>query len=290
MRSAKRLANSAVDLLRDTVEAFVADDALSRGAAIAYYTIFSIAPVLLVVVAIAGLVFGHDAAQGAIVGQLSGLMGADTAKALQAMIESAGNPAAGTLATILGFAALIVTVTGVFGEIQSALNAIWKVQSHERLISRLLRGRLASLGLVVTLGFLLTVSLAISAALAAFSAWLKVFFPVAEAVLHVADIALSALLIAELSASTPADDFFEAKMTVLTEEIKHHVKEEEKPKEGLFAQVRDSGVDLMALAGRMQARKEALLAQFKREGLPAPTTRSFKGPTLKHGHVIEARS
>ena len=98
------------------------------------------------------------------------------------------------------------------------------------------------------------------------------------------------VMIAELVAGSPDNEFYDAKMTVLSEEIKHHVKEEEKPKEGLFAQVRDSGVDLMALAGRMQARKEALLAQFKREGLPAPTTRSFKGPTLKHGHVIEARS
>jgi membrane protein len=195
------LARDAVALVRDTVEAFIADEALSRGASIAYYTIFSIAPVLLVVVAIAGMAFGHEAAQGAIVTELSGLMGSDTAKALQAMIESAGNPRSGTLATIVGFGALALTVTGVFSEIQSSLNAIWKVESHEKLVSRLLRGRLASLGLVVTLGFLLIVSLAVSAALAALATWLTVFFPIASAVLNVADVVISGLLVAALFAA-----------------------------------------------------------------------------------------
>src|SRR5476649_2077236 len=109
-------------LLKDTVIGFIDDSALSRGASIAYYTLFSIAPVLLIVVAIAGLVFGREAAQGAIVDQLSGLMGRKTAEALQAMIESASNQAAGTLASIIGLVALFVAATGVFGEVQSALN------------------------------------------------------------------------------------------------------------------------------------------------------------------------
>ena len=98
------------------------------------------------------------------------------------------------------------------------------------------------------------------------------------------------VLIAELSESTPDDEFFDAKMSVLTEEIKHHVKEEEKPKEGVFAQIRESDVDLVDLAERLKARKEELLEKFKSEGLPPPTTRSFKGPNLQHGSVIEARS
>jgi hypothetical protein len=98
------------------------------------------------------------------------------------------------------------------------------------------------------------------------------------------------VLISELANSTPDDEFFDAKMSVLTEEIKHHVKEEERPKEGVFAQMRDSGADLMVLAERMQARKEELLAQIKSEGLPTPVTRSFKGPNLEHGQVIESGS
>src|SRR5471030_138301 len=111
-------------LLRDTVQGFIDDDGLSRGASIAYYTLFSIAPVLLVVVAIAGLAFGHEAAQGAIVTQLSVLMGRQTAEALQAMIESAAKPREGVLASIVGIAVLIVATTGVFGEVQSGLNDI----------------------------------------------------------------------------------------------------------------------------------------------------------------------
>jgi len=94
------------------------------------------------------------------------------------------------------------------------------------------------------------------------------------------------VLIAELSAGGPGDQFYDAKMKVLSEEIKHHVKEEEKPGEGVFSQLRESGIDLVDLADRMKARKEELLEQFNAEGLPAPTTRSFKGPKLQHGQVL----
>src|SRR5512140_846159 len=89
-------------LLTDTVEGFIADEALSRGASIAYYTLFSLAPVLLVVIAIAGLAFGHEAAQGAVVQQLGVLMGGKTAQALQEMIESAARPREGRWASIVG--------------------------------------------------------------------------------------------------------------------------------------------------------------------------------------------
>jgi len=174
-------------LVKDTVTGFIDDNALSRGASIAYYTLFSIAPVLLIIVAIAGLAFGREAAQGAIVGQLSGLMGEQTAKALEEMIKSADNRAAGIVATIVGIVALIVTATGVFGEVQSAINAIWKVKPKSSTLSRLVRARLASLGLVVTCGFLLTVSLAVSAGLQALSKYLKGIFPGADVALQVFD-------------------------------------------------------------------------------------------------------
>ncbi len=194
--------SAAWHLLRDTFSSFVDDEALSWGASIAYYTLFSIAPVLLVVVAIAGLVFGRDAAEGAIVGQFSLLMGHQTAVALQGMIESAARPREGTLATIIGVAVLFVAISGVFGEVQSAMNAIWKAAPDEQsTVTRLLRARLVSMGLVVTAGFLLIVSLAASAALSAFSTYLRVVFPQVLVVLNIVDIVLSALLIGGLFAA-----------------------------------------------------------------------------------------
>ena len=188
-------------LLRDTVEGFIDDDALSRGASIAYYTLFSLAPILLIVVALAGLAFGRDAARGALVDQLSGLMGGKSAEALQAMIESASDPKTGMTASLIGILAALITLTGAFGEVQSALNAIWKAKSRRSTLSRLMRARLASLGLVVTSGFLLTVSLVVSAALAALSNYLKAVFPAGELALQVADIVISGTLLTGMFAA-----------------------------------------------------------------------------------------
>jgi membrane protein len=194
--------SAAWHLLRDTLSGFIEDEALSWGASIAYYTLFSIAPVLLVVMAIAGLVFGRDAAEGAIVGQFSVLMGHQTAEALQGMVESAAKPHEGTWATVVGVIVLFIAVSGVFGEVQSAMNAIWKAAPPKTsTITRLVRARLVSMGLVVTSGFLLTVSLAASAALASFSTYLKFVFPAVQTALNLADIVLSALLIAGMFAA-----------------------------------------------------------------------------------------
>jgi len=98
------------------------------------------------------------------------------------------------------------------------------------------------------------------------------------------------VMIAELVGSSPDDEFYDAKMTVLAEEIKHHVKEEEKPGEGIFAQARDAGLDMDALGARLTERKEQLLAKFKADGLPPPTTRSFTGHKLEQGHTVEANA
>jgi|tagenome__1003787_1003787.scaffolds.fasta_scaffold20546953_1 membrane protein len=194
--------SAAWHLLRDTFTGFIDDEALSWGASIAYYTLFSIAPVLLVVVAIAGLVFGREAAEGAIVDQFSVMMGHQTAEALQGMVESAAKPHEGTLATIIGVIVLFIAVSGVFGEVQSAMNAIWQAEPPKAsVLTRLARGRLVSMGLVVTAGFLLTVSLAASAALASFSTYLSIVFPALQAVLAVVDVVLSALLICGLFAA-----------------------------------------------------------------------------------------
>jgi membrane protein len=178
-------------LLKATVEGFIADDALSRGASIAYYTLFALAPVLLIVIAIAGSVFGLDAAQGAIVAQLSGLMGTKTADALQAMIESASKPREGLWASLIALIVIVIAASGVFGEVQAALNAIWKAKPRASTVTRLMRARLASLGLVITFGFVLLVSLALSAALQAFSTYMAGIFPARELALKVLDFVIS---------------------------------------------------------------------------------------------------
>src|SRR4051794_40261281 len=164
-------------ILKDAVLAFINDEALSRGAAIAFYTVTSIAPVLLIVIAVAGLVFGREAAQSAVTHQLSGLMGQQTAELLQTAVASAASKSSGILATIIGLLALLVTASGVFGEMQSTLNVIWKAKPKGTTVSRLIRARAASLGLVVCLGFLLMVSLVVSTALTAFGNYLDAVFP-----------------------------------------------------------------------------------------------------------------
>jgi membrane protein len=188
-------------MLKETVLSFIDDEALSRGAAIAFYTVTSIAPVLLIVVAIAGLVFGHDAAQNAIITQLSGLMGQQTAEVIQAAIASAAGKSSGILATIIGVATLVATASGVFGEMQSSLNAIWKAKSVATTVSRLIRARATSLGLVAALGFLLIVSLAVSAGLTAFGNYLDSIIPIGKLIFPILNFFVSLALLAALFAA-----------------------------------------------------------------------------------------
>src|SRR3954453_15291635 len=164
-------------ILKDTALGFINDGALSRGAAIAFYTVTSIAPILLIVIAIAGLVFGREAAQGALIGQLGGLMGQQTAEVLQTAVTSASAKSSGALAPIIGILTLIATASGVFGEMQTALNTIWETKPKGTTVSRLVRARAASLGLVAALGFLLIVSLVVSTALTAFGNYLDSVLP-----------------------------------------------------------------------------------------------------------------
>jgi len=187
-------------LAKETVSNFMADGALSQGAAIAYYTIFSIAPVLVIAIAVAGLAFGADAAHGAIVDQLGGLMGAQSADAIQTMIKSASNHKSGVVATILGIGTLIVTASGVFGQMQSALNLIWKAEPKTG-ISRLVRARIVSLGLVAALGFLLMVSLVVSAAVSVLDTYLNGFLPGGHILLQALSFLFSVLLIGVLFAA-----------------------------------------------------------------------------------------
>jgi membrane protein len=193
--------STAWKMLKDTVLAFINDEALSRGAVIAFYTVTSIAPVLLIVIAIAGLAFGRDAAQNAITEQLSGLMGQQTAEVLQTAVASAASKSSGVVATIIGIITLMVTASGVFGEMQTALNVIWKAKPEGTTVSRLIRARAASLGLVAALGFLLMVSLVVSTVLMAFGNYLDSILPFGQVILTVLNIVVSLVLISFLFAA-----------------------------------------------------------------------------------------
>jgi membrane protein len=185
-------------LCKVTVTNFIKDDSLSRGAAIAFFAVTSMAPLLLVLTAVAGMAFGETAARGAIVTQLSGIAGPESASFFEGIIKSASVKSSGVIATLIGTVTLIITISGVFGEMQSALNAIWKVQTTDTTVSRLLRARAASFGLVVALGFLLMTSLALSAALAAFGDYIKLVWTGYEAVLGILNFVISLVLIAVL--------------------------------------------------------------------------------------------
>jgi membrane protein len=184
-------------MLADTGMSFLDDEALSKGAAIAFYAVTSLAPVLLIVIAIAGLAFGQDAAQNAINEQFSALMGKQTADLLQSVVASASTKSSGIIATVIGIGTLIATASGVFGEMQAALNIIWKTRSQATTVSRLIRARITSLGLVAALGFLLIISLVVSAGLTALGNYLDAL-PVGKQVLFCVNFGVSVLLFAFL--------------------------------------------------------------------------------------------
>lgn len=189
-------------LLRDTVAAFFADNALSRGAALAFYTAFSLAPVLLIAIAAAGAVFGRAAAQGAVVKELSGVMGKESAQALQTLLQGAfHHPGSGLLATAIGGTTLLVTATGVFVELQSSLNAIWKAQPAEFTPTEIVRARLLSLGLLAALAFLLIVSLLFSAALHAAGTYFNLITPSYQWMLQALEVVFSFILLTLLFAA-----------------------------------------------------------------------------------------
>ncbi len=158
------------EVVRATVAGFVADRAMSMGAAMAYYTLFSLAPVLVIVIAVAGMVFGREAAQGAIVGELTDLLGRDGAEAVESMIASAGHTGSGVVATVVGLATFVLGATTALVELQDSLNVIWRAPPAQgSTLMALVRNRLLTLAVVLGLGFLLLVSLVIGAGLTAFA-------------------------------------------------------------------------------------------------------------------------
>jgi membrane protein len=160
-------------LSRDAVTAWIDDGAPSMGAALAYYTLFSIAPLLLIVIAVAGAVFGADAARGEIFSSLRGLLGAEGAAAIESLLASVQHKEQAGLGALVGTALLLVGATTVFAELQSSLDRIWRVPPRPMQPGwwAVLRARLLSFGLILGVGFLLMVSLVASAALTAWGRW-----------------------------------------------------------------------------------------------------------------------
>jgi membrane protein len=157
-----------VELFKQTAQDWSDDNAARLAASLSFYAAISIAPMLLVIIAIVGFVFGEDAAQGAIMGQLEGILGPESAATVQSMVEGAARPRSGVLATLIGVVVLLFGASGVFGELQSAMNVIWEVKPKPgRGIFQFFRERFLSLTMVFGSAFLLMVSLVISAVLTA---------------------------------------------------------------------------------------------------------------------------
>jgi membrane protein len=180
LKESKSRGPGMLDVAKKTWNAFSEDDCMTLGAAMAYYTVFSLAPLLLTVVSIAGLVFGREAVQNQIAGQVQGLIGADAAQQVQTMIaKQAGNQSGGIIGTAIGILTLIFGATGAFAALQDALNKAWHVQPDPSKggLKAFLTKRVMSFGMILGVVFLLLASLAVSAALAAMSTWMGGYLP-----------------------------------------------------------------------------------------------------------------
>jgi membrane protein len=160
-------------LVKGAMTAWVTDYAPSMGAALSYYSIFSLAPLLLIVISIAGLVFGQEAVRGEVFVQLRGLLGREASSAVEGLLASVSKPAEGVASTAIGVVLLLLGATSVFGELQDALDRIWRAPARDRSggLWGLVRARLLSFGMILGIAFLLVVSLVFSAVVAALGKW-----------------------------------------------------------------------------------------------------------------------
>ena len=184
-------ARESLRIMKEAAFSWVGDYAPSMGAALSYYTLFSIAPLIVIVIAVAGAVFGDEAARGALFEQLRGLTGEQGAKAVEGMVQAADKPREGAAAGVIGVLALLIGATTVFGELQNALDRIWRAPARQQTSGwwNLLRTRLLSFGMVLGIAFLLMVSLVLSTALAMLGRlWA---FPGWETLSHTLDILVS---------------------------------------------------------------------------------------------------
>jgi membrane protein len=166
------------DLFRQTIKNFGKDDTFVLGAALSYYTVFSIAPVLIIVIAVTGMIFGKEAVTGQIYAQLNDIVGAKGAAQMQEIVANAYKPRESVIATVIAIGLLIFGATTVFYQLQSALNKIWEVKPEpKRGWYLFIKDRVLSFGLIIGIGFLLLVSLVLNAAMVALSGWLTSLLP-----------------------------------------------------------------------------------------------------------------
>jgi membrane protein len=189
---------AALSLARDSFKEWKADNAPRLGAAMSYYTVFSLAPILLLAISVAGLVLGTDAAQGRILDELRALLGPDAANLVQHMLARSAEKGAGIVGTAVGALMLILGATAVMIELEAALDVVWKVPPRpSRGVKGLIKERMLSLSLILSVGFLMLVSLAASAVLGALGSQLERFaFPGAAMVGQVTGNAVSLGVIA----------------------------------------------------------------------------------------------
>jgi membrane protein len=188
-------------IVREAGVEWMDDKATRLSAALAFYTILSVAPLLLIATAIAGAVFEEEAATGALVEQLRGLVGDAGAEVAQTAVQNANRPGAGTIASIIGVVTLLFGASGVFGELQAALNTAWDVKPKPgRGIWATVRDRFLSFGMVLAVGFLLLVSLVVTTALAAFGGYVEGLLPGYEVLMQVANFVVSFLFVTVLFA------------------------------------------------------------------------------------------
>ena len=188
-------------LLKDTFGAWSRDKVPRHGAALAYYTVLSLVPLLVVIIAMIGLIFGRDAAQGYILDQIGSLVGPQSAAAIKEMIQRASQPSTGIMATIVASVTLLAGASGVFAQLQDSLNSLWGVEPKEgRGLWGLIRDRFLSVATLLGTGFLLLVSLVLSAALAAFGKWFGGWLPAPEFVLQGLEFVISLSVITVLFA------------------------------------------------------------------------------------------
>jgi membrane protein len=179
-------------ILRRTFSVWNEHNAPQVGAALAFYATLSLAPLLILVMAIVAMVFGHSTAEYKIIGAAEGIVGPDGANVVQTMLDSAGKPASGTSTTVIGIIVLLFGASAVFSELQSAMNIIWDVEPKGGSnIAALIKDRLASFGMVLAIGFLLLVSLILSAFLAAAGKFFDGILPVPEFVLSAVNFLIS---------------------------------------------------------------------------------------------------
>jgi Predicted membrane protein len=181
-------------LAKLSVQSWLDDYAPSMGAAIAFYTVFSLAPLVMIVIGVAGFFWGEDAVRGELMRQIGGMVGENGATAIESVVRSSSEePDQGIVATVASVVVLVVGATTVFAELQSALDRIWEVPAKEKAsgIFSMIRARLLSFGLVLSLAFLLLVSLIVSTMLSAFGGWLGGLMPGWEIILHVLNLAVS---------------------------------------------------------------------------------------------------